>query len=454
MYGHLAPYRKLRHLTLEELDSLREEWPWVTDPLDSLPLDTRPFNCLLNGEIFFLGELVQHTEWELLRLKNFGWKSLKTVRNLLAERGFQLGMRLADSYSELLVFPRGAFEVAPESQVALPAPPRRERYLTPEELERLSDKWPWLAESIDDLPLDVRTHHSLRRGDIVFLGELVQRTEWELLRLKNFGRKSLKLVKFLLAERGLYLDIRLADRYSELLVLPRDALDGLPEPPVVIPAPRTAAEELLHAGILPTTSWHECLDVKFGTAHILLTNDLEHVGDVLEQVRDGRLSAATMSPEWFEDLLGAFGKLGIGPERSGPLPATDLPQSLPVLCELAVAQLAERHAAVLIRHYLFGESLTEIAEEWLVSRSRIHQLRDRAVKRVLRPIKKCIEARTKALADALDLEGVLSPDRVFELAGCRDMKYIVLALVMSGRGGVRVGRDGGLCRGKRPWSKE
>ncbi|MBM4354843.1 MAG: hypothetical protein FJ109_13820 [Deltaproteobacteria bacterium] len=83
MYGHLVRYRKVRHLTVEELEHLRTKWPWVTDPIGSLPLDVRTLNCLRNGEIAFLGELVQCNERELLRLKNFGRKCLKLVKSVL-----------------------------------------------------------------------------------------------------------------------------------------------------------------------------------------------------------------------------------------------------------------------------------------------------------------------------------------------------------------------------------
>jgi len=433
MYGNRTTRRNERHLTPEELVRLREKWPWVADPVDSLPLDTRAFNCLRNAGILYLGELVQYTESELLRIKNFGRGSLKLLRNILADRCLMLNSRLSEDSSERLVMSGGTMA-------------RNVRHITLEELVRLREVSPWVTDPIDSLPLDVRTYNCLRNGGIGYLGELVQLTEWELLKLKNVGDRCLEVVKSVLAERGLSLGTQLGDDYFELLLLPRDALESFPEPPVVIPAPRNPTEELLLAGVLPSTPWLECLDVKVGTAHVLLEKGIDHVGDVIEGVRNGTLSTATMSPEWFEDLTAALRKVGVGRVRSGPLVVAALPQSLPAVCELALAHIHERQAAVFVRNYLFGESLEEIAEEWFITRSRVYQLQTRGLNRILRPLKHCIRERTRALAEALENEGILPREKVYELARCRDMRYILLALAISGRGRVRVSRDGALHR--------
>ena len=54
----------------------------------------RSANCLQNANIKYIGELVQKTESEMLKTKNFGCKSLKEIKELLAEMGLQLGMKL------------------------------------------------------------------------------------------------------------------------------------------------------------------------------------------------------------------------------------------------------------------------------------------------------------------------------------------------------------------------
>ena len=54
----------------------------------------RSANCLQNANIRYIGELVQKTESEMLKTKNFGRKSLKEIKEILAEMGLSLGMKL------------------------------------------------------------------------------------------------------------------------------------------------------------------------------------------------------------------------------------------------------------------------------------------------------------------------------------------------------------------------
>jgi len=62
--------------------------------VDELELSVRSANCLQNANIRYIGELVQRTEAEMLKTKNFGRKSLKEIKEILAEMGLQLGMKL------------------------------------------------------------------------------------------------------------------------------------------------------------------------------------------------------------------------------------------------------------------------------------------------------------------------------------------------------------------------
>jgi DNA-directed RNA polymerase subunit alpha len=66
-----------------------------------------------------------------------------------------------------------------------------------------------LLRSVDELELSVRSANCLQAANIQFIGELVQKTEADMLRTKNFGRKSLKEIKEVLAEMGLSLGMRL-----------------------------------------------------------------------------------------------------------------------------------------------------------------------------------------------------------------------------------------------------
>jgi DNA-directed RNA polymerase subunit alpha len=62
--------------------------------VDELELSVRSANCLQNANIKLIGELVQKTEAEMLKTKNFGRKSLREIKDILAVMGLQLGMDL------------------------------------------------------------------------------------------------------------------------------------------------------------------------------------------------------------------------------------------------------------------------------------------------------------------------------------------------------------------------
>ncbi len=75
-----------------------------------------------------------------------------------------------------------------------------------EEQELLNEN---LFKSVDELELSVRSANCLKHADIKLIGELVQKTESEILATKNFGRKSLNEIKEILAEMGLSLGMKL-----------------------------------------------------------------------------------------------------------------------------------------------------------------------------------------------------------------------------------------------------
>lgn len=62
--------------------------------IDEIELSVRSANCLENADIKYIGELVQKSEAEMLRTKNFGRKSLNEIKDILGEMGLSLGMKL------------------------------------------------------------------------------------------------------------------------------------------------------------------------------------------------------------------------------------------------------------------------------------------------------------------------------------------------------------------------
>jgi len=74
-----------------EEDKLNE---YLWRSVDELELSVRSANCLQNANIHYIGDLVQKTEGEMLKTKNFGRKSLKEIKEILAQMGLSLGMKI------------------------------------------------------------------------------------------------------------------------------------------------------------------------------------------------------------------------------------------------------------------------------------------------------------------------------------------------------------------------
>lgn len=68
--------------------------PILLRPVDDLELTVRSANCLKAEDIYYIGDLIQRTEVELLKTPNLGKKSLTEIKDVLATRGLSLGLRL------------------------------------------------------------------------------------------------------------------------------------------------------------------------------------------------------------------------------------------------------------------------------------------------------------------------------------------------------------------------
>jgi DNA-directed RNA polymerase subunit alpha len=82
---------ELEQPEIEEKDNLNEQ---LLRHVDDLELSVRSANCLKNAGINLIGELVQKSEAEMLKTKNFGRKSLNEIKEILAEQGLGFGMKL------------------------------------------------------------------------------------------------------------------------------------------------------------------------------------------------------------------------------------------------------------------------------------------------------------------------------------------------------------------------
>jgi len=84
-----------------EAEASREEKPLIKNEnlnrsVEELELSVRSYNCLKNANIQTIGELVQKTEAEMLKTKNFGRKSLNEIKEILGTMGLSLGMKIDD----------------------------------------------------------------------------------------------------------------------------------------------------------------------------------------------------------------------------------------------------------------------------------------------------------------------------------------------------------------------
>jgi len=91
----LAVFVDLEHEKSSEPEQKEAEIdPILLRPVDDLELTVRSANCLKAENIYYIGDLVQRTEVELLKTPNLGKKSLTEIKDVLASRGLSLGLRL------------------------------------------------------------------------------------------------------------------------------------------------------------------------------------------------------------------------------------------------------------------------------------------------------------------------------------------------------------------------
>ena len=104
---------------------------------------------------------------------------------------------LQDQLQLFVHFDEGMVSVPTMAGIAVPS--REETEADANQLNR------YLLKKVDELELSVRSANCLKNDNIIYIGDLVQKTEAEMLRTPNFGRKSLNEIKEVLAQMGLHL---------------------------------------------------------------------------------------------------------------------------------------------------------------------------------------------------------------------------------------------------------
>lgn len=91
----LSAFVELRHEESKESSRSEDKTdPVLLRPVDDLELTVRAANCLKAENIYYIGDLVQRSENDLLKTPNLGKKSLMEIKSILAQRGLSLGMGL------------------------------------------------------------------------------------------------------------------------------------------------------------------------------------------------------------------------------------------------------------------------------------------------------------------------------------------------------------------------
>jgi len=95
LMGQLSVFADLEGMPAEEeVPEAPQVDPILLRPVDDLELTVRSANCLKAENIFYIGDLIQRTENELLKAPNLGRKSLNEIKDVLASKGLTLGMKL------------------------------------------------------------------------------------------------------------------------------------------------------------------------------------------------------------------------------------------------------------------------------------------------------------------------------------------------------------------------
>lgn len=95
LMDQLAIFADLQGTAVEEvIERIPQVDPILLRPVDDLELTVRSANCLKAENIYYIGDLIQRSETELLKTPNLGRKSLNEIKEVLASKGLTLGMRL------------------------------------------------------------------------------------------------------------------------------------------------------------------------------------------------------------------------------------------------------------------------------------------------------------------------------------------------------------------------
>lgn len=160
----------------EKGDISRDSYLGMT--IEEMDLSVRSYNCLKRAGIETVGDLISKTMDDMMKVRNLGRKSLEEVEHKLAMMGL-------------------SFQESPEDDTPIMGEVI-EGGLGVMETD-YSDM------TIEELDLSVRSYNCLKRANINTVGELLQKTEEDLFKVRNLGHPSIREIKAKLASMGLSL---------------------------------------------------------------------------------------------------------------------------------------------------------------------------------------------------------------------------------------------------------
>ena len=169
-------------------------------PISEFELSVRSRNCLVKMHIDTLGDLVKKSEAELLAYKNFGETSLQEIKDILAQKNLRLGMSQDD---DAPLYASGQTDDA--AVAALFGGPTGAAPMGAPLGEPTSGSTDPHTLPIEKLDLSIRARRCMDNLDIRSVGDLISRSEAELLASKNFGQTSLNELRRKLDTLGLAL---------------------------------------------------------------------------------------------------------------------------------------------------------------------------------------------------------------------------------------------------------
>ena len=193
-WNNLITYYKVENnLNAPLLGKMKDKKNILSKPISEFEFSVRTSNCLKNDNITTLGQIAELSEKYLLAIPNFGKVGLEEIKSLLNKYGLKLDTNINWSNLEPIIRePIVKKPVIFEEKLFFP---------------------------IDRLELSVRSMNCLKNDNIICFGDLVRKTESEILRTTNIGRKSLNEIKEVLDGMALSLGMEIPnwppDNYNE-----------------------------------------------------------------------------------------------------------------------------------------------------------------------------------------------------------------------------------------------